>query len=202
MRQYYKWFFEEVENFQRKDGKILEIGVGQETWRVNFYKINIISLELINPGRCWQLQKKTCMRKQSAWKIGRIQAVGTLDDVMQYKTDGDEMVDLQGKTMLPGFLDAHSHFVGAANAMTQCDLSECGNFSEIVDAMKMFAEKRNLSKDAWIVGCNYDQNFLEEKRHPDRYVLDEISHTNPVLLIHASSHMGVVNSKGIRNSAD
>ena len=47
---------------------------------------------------------------------GRIQAVGTLDDVMQYKTDGDEMVDLQGKTMLPGFLDAHSHFVGAANA--------------------------------------------------------------------------------------
>ena len=69
------------------------------------------------------------------------------------------MVDLQGKTMLPGFLDAHSHFVGAANAMTQCDLSECGNFSEIVDAMKMFAEKRNLSKDAWIVGCNYDQNF-------------------------------------------
>ena len=41
---------------------------------------------------------------------GRIQAVGTLDDVMQYKTDGDEMVDLQGKTMLPGFLDAHSHF--------------------------------------------------------------------------------------------
>ena len=70
---------------------------------------------------------------------GRIQAVGTLDDVMQYKTDGDEMVDLQGKTMLPGFLDAHSHFVGAANAMTQCDLSECGNFSEIVDAMKMFA---------------------------------------------------------------
>ena len=59
---------------------------------------------------------------------GRIQAVGTLDDVMQYKTDGDEMVDLQGKTMLPGFLDAHSHFVGAANAMTQCDLSECGKF--------------------------------------------------------------------------
>ena len=48
---------------------------------------------------------------------GRIQAVGTQDDVMQYKTDGDEMVDLQGKTMLPGFLDAHSHFVGAANAM-------------------------------------------------------------------------------------
>lgn len=48
--------------------------------------------------------------------------------------------------MLPGFLDAHSHFVGVANAMTQCDLSECGNFSEIVDAMKMFAEKEIYPK--------------------------------------------------------
>lgn len=48
--------------------------------------------------------------------------------------------------MLPGFLDAHSHFVGAANAMTQCDLSECGNFSEIVDAMKMFAEKKFIQR--------------------------------------------------------
>lgn len=48
------------------------------------------------------------------------------------------MVDLQGKTMLPGFIDAHSHFVGAANAMTQCDLSECISFSQIVECMKMF----------------------------------------------------------------
>ena len=49
---------------------------------------------------------------------GRIQAVGTQDDVMQYKTDGDEMVDLQGKTMLPGFLDAHSGpSTGAAHCL-------------------------------------------------------------------------------------
>ena len=60
---------------------------------------------------------------------GRILAVGSFDDVMQYKKDGDQMIDLKGKTMLPGFIDAHSHFVGAANAMTQCDLSGCGSFA-------------------------------------------------------------------------
>lgn len=56
--------FEEVENFQRKMERYLKLVSEQETWRVNFYKINIISLELINPGRCWQLQKKnirSCM---------------------------------------------------------------------------------------------------------------------------------------------
>lgn len=129
---------------------------------------------------------------------GRILAVGSFDDVMQYKKDGDQMIDLKGKTMLPGFIDAHSHFVGAANAMTQCDLSGCGSFAEIIDTMNAFAQKRKLTEDNWIIGCNYDQNFLKEKRHPDRYVLDEISRTNPVLLIHASSHMGVTNSRGLK----
>ncbi len=64
--------------------------------------------------------------------------------------------------------------------------------------MKAFKEKRGLSDDAWIVGCNYDHNFLQEERHPDRFTLDKISETNPVLLIHASSHMGVTNSQGLK----
>ena len=128
---------------------------------------------------------------------GRITAVGDRDEILSFRTEGDETVDLKGAVMLPGFIDGHSHFVGTANSMTQCELSGCKNFADIVDAMKAFKEKRHLPEDAWIVGCNYDHNFLEEERHPDRYVLDKISPTNPVLLIHASSHMGVTNSKGL-----
>ena len=65
----YKWFLRKWKIFREKMERYLKLVSEQETWRVNFYKINIISLELINPGRCWQLQKKTCMRKQSAWKM-------------------------------------------------------------------------------------------------------------------------------------
>lgn len=128
---------------------------------------------------------------------GRILSVGKEEQVLVLRKEGDETVDLQGKTMLPGFIDAHSHFVGAANAMTQCDLSECKDFAEIVQAMKAFKEKRHLSDDAWIIGSNYDQNFLREGRHPNKEVLDEISNTNPVLIVHASSHMAVTNSRGL-----
>lgn len=128
---------------------------------------------------------------------GRIVAVGSLEDIMKLKEPGDEVMDLNGKTMLPGFIDAHSHFVGAANAMSQCDLSFCENFDDIIRTMKEFMEKRKLSESDWVIGCNYDQNFLEEGCHPDRYVLDQISTINPVLLVHASSHMGVTNSKGL-----
>ena len=128
---------------------------------------------------------------------GRIKAVGTAGDVLKLREDSDEMIDLNGAVLMPGFIDAHSHFVGAANAMTQCDLSLCKDFGEIIELMKAFKEKRNLPGDAWIIGCNYDQNFLAEGRHPDKTVLDQISSENPVLLIHASSHMGVTNSRGL-----
>lgn len=128
---------------------------------------------------------------------GRIKAVGTARDVLKLQEDGDEVIDLNGAVLMPGFIDAHSHFVGAANAMTQCDLSLCKDFTEIVELMRDFKEKRNLQEGAWIIGCNYDQNFLAEGRHPDKTVLDQISSEHPVLLIHASSHMGVTNSRGL-----
>ena len=128
---------------------------------------------------------------------GIIQAVGTKEELLKLRSEGDRIVDLEGKTMLPGLIDGHSHFAGTANAMTQCDLSLCNSFADIIREMKNFKEKRKLSDDAWIVGCNYDHNFLAEGKHPDRFILDQISDTNPVLLIHASSHMGVTNSKGL-----
>ena len=128
---------------------------------------------------------------------GRIRAVGAAEDVMKLREDADEVIDLNGGVMLPGFIDAHSHFVGAAKAMTQCDLSLCKDFGEIIEQMRAFKEKRNIQEGEWIVGCNYDQNFLAEGRHPDKTVLDQISRENPVLLTHASSHMGVTNSRGL-----
>ena len=128
---------------------------------------------------------------------GRIKAVGTVRDVMKFREDGDEVINLNGAVMMPGFIDAHSHFVGAANAMTQCDLSLSKDFADIIEQMRAFKDKRNLQEGAWIIGCNYDQNFLTEGRHPDKTVLDQISRENPVLLIHASSHMGVTNSRGL-----
>ena len=91
------------------------------------------------------------------------QAVGTAGDVLKLREDADEMIDLNGAVLMPGFIDAHSHFVGAANAMTQCDLSLCKDFGEIIELMKAFKEKRNLPGDAWIIGCNYDQNFLQKE---------------------------------------
>lgn len=129
---------------------------------------------------------------------GKILAVGDQDEIMKLYEEQDEIIDLHGGAMLPGFIDGHSHFVGVANAMRQCDLSSCESFQDIIDTMKDFKDQKDLPEGAWLTGCNYDHNFLKEGRHPNREVLDQISTENPVLLIHASSHMGVTNSKGLQ----
>lgn len=125
---------------------------------------------------------------------GKILAVGSEQEILALKKDEDQVVDLGGKTMFPGFIDGHSHFVGLANSLAQCDLSEATSFADIVHKMKAFMKENEVQPGEWVFGNAYDHNFLVEKKHPDKFLLDEISKENPVVLVHASSHMGVVNS--------
>lgn len=97
---------------------------------------------------------------------GKITAVGSNEEILSIKKDGDKLIDLKGKTMLPAFIDAHSHFTGYAHALEQCDLSNCKNFEDIINTMSNFINKNKFPSDKWIIGCNYDQNFLKEQKHP------------------------------------
>lgn len=129
---------------------------------------------------------------------GRILKRGTREEVSACKGKDTIGVDLQGKTMLPGFIDSHSHFAGLATSLCQCDLSSARNFSDITDMMKEFIRINQIPEGQWVTGTNYDHNFLQEKQHPDKFVLDAVSEIHPIVIIHASSHMGVSNSMGLQ----
>ena len=100
--------------------------------------------------------------------------------------------------VLPGFIDGHSHFSGLAMSLGQCDLSSAKNFEDIIRLMQAFMKENGIPDGEWVTGTNYDHNYLQEKRHPDKFVLDQISDRHPVVIIHASSHMGVANSMGLK----
>lgn len=128
---------------------------------------------------------------------GVIIKVGKEKEVLSLKQEGDELIDLKGKTMFPGFIDGHSHFIGLANSLAQCDLSSANSFDDIVRLMKDFMKENDVQPGEWVNGNAYDHNFLVEKKHPDKHLLDRISTENPIVIIHASSHMGVANSKAL-----
>ena len=114
-----------------------------------------------------------------------------------------EMVDLQGKTMLPGFIDPHSHFGMVSSSMGQVDLNSppvggVANIAEIMQKMKNYKSENNIPDGEWIFGWGYDESQLKEKRHPNKKEIDAVLPNNPVYLAHTSGHMGVANTMALK----
>lgn len=127
---------------------------------------------------------------------GAIAALGDLSELSSL-APGARRVDLEGRTLLPAFLDPHSHITALAATLSLCQLGAANSFEQIGLALRAFAEARRLPPDAWVMGFGYDHNVLAERVHPTRQVLDRFFPRAPVLITHASGHMGVANSKAL-----
>ena len=109
--------------------------------------------------------------------------------------DVDTKIDLLGKTILPSFLDAHSHITSIAMSYLQVDLGSCTSINEIKDILSKYYTE---NKPTIINAINYDHNKLIEKRHPTKDDIDDVIPNIPVVLSHNSNHFGVLNTKAIK----
>lgn len=109
-----------------------------------------------------------------------------------------KFIDLQGKCLMPSFIDSHSHVISFANTLNLVDLSKATSIEQIIQLFKDYLIKNKPAADKMLIGFGYDHNFLKEKRHPLATDLDKISPTNPIMISHASGHMGVINTKAIQ----
>lgn len=139
-----------------------------------------------------------------AVKGGKILAVGSRKDILRYKGSKTAMHDLAGRTMLPGFVDAHGHaFMIGLQAVSANILSPPDGAVKDIKSLQATltnwsSESAAIRKDiGLILGFGYDDAQLAEQRHPTRDDLDAVSKELPVLIIHQSGHIGVLNSKAL-----
>ena len=137
-----------------------------------------------------------------AVKDGKIIQVGTDKAVGAHNGEQTKMIDLKGKTLLPGFIDAHSHIGLSLQLMDQVDLTappvgKVKNIPDIIAKLKEQQVNKNIPKGEWIIGWGYDPDQLEEQRHPNKLDLDEAFPDNPVYLLHVSGHLCTVNSAAL-----
>jgi predicted amidohydrolase YtcJ len=137
-----------------------------------------------------------------AVRDGIIVAVGSAAQTATMRGPETTVVDLAGRTLAPGFIDGHAHFVQfglqaiGANLLAEPD-GQVGNIDNLIDALKQFATGPDVSRTGWIFGTGYDDSILAEQRHPTRDDLDRVSADLPVMATHISGHFAAVNSKGL-----
>lgn len=132
-------------------------------------------------------------------KDGLIAFTGSKDEAMKVAGEGGTMTDLEGKTLLPGFLDAHSHYINSLLVANQCKLyappSGPGkDVPSIIGALKQFAEERKIPKGEMIMDYGYDDNVMPNGVLLNRDDLDRAFPENPVRIDHVSMHGAVMNS--------
>jgi len=131
---------------------------------------------------------------------GKIIAVGQETDLETKVSWFRRKIDLAGKTVLPGFVDAHSHFPSAGLVHAGLNLSPppMGTVATLQNLLNKVSQAgKSRDPGNWIIGLNYDDANLTEGRHPSRAELDTISPEHPVYLWHRSGHMGVANTMAL-----
>lgn len=129
---------------------------------------------------------------------------GKFEEAKNYQNEQTELIDLKGKTMTPGLIEGHGHFMGLGYNELELDLINTTSYQDIIDAV---AEKVKKSKPGeWIVGRGWHQSKWDSlpanivKGFQTHHLLSEVSPDNPVYLSHASGHAGFANAKAMEIS--
>jgi predicted amidohydrolase YtcJ len=150
-------------------------------------------------GTILTLEEKQSPAEAVATMGNNIVAVGKKAFIRKMAGPATRVVDLAGKTLVPGLNEPHNHFaMYGVYALRMVNLQSLplGPVSRMKDLIEALREKAGKTpKGEWILGRGYDDTLMEEKRHPTRHDLDQASSEHPIYITHVSGHLSVANSK-------
>jgi len=127
---------------------------------------------------------------------GRVFYVGSSDDVLRIsKGLGGDVIDLSGRVVLPGFIDAHVHLDSLGESLSSLDLRGVRSIKELKERLRDFAV-RNRGR-YWVLGRGWDQELFDEGRWPTRWDVDEVVGDRPVVLTRTCGHVALLNTKAL-----
>ncbi len=110
----------------------------------------------------------------------------------------DKLIDLMGATMMPAFIDSHSHFFQVANSFLQVSLDNAASFQEILERFQSYISKNKIKPGEWIIARDYDNNLMPDSKNLTLNELDRLALENPIVINHKSGHMGLFNSAALK----
>lgn len=152
-------------------------------------------LALIN-GNIVTLEKEQPQAEAVLIRNGYIDEVGSTQEILTLKSKAAEIIDLRGRTVLPGLVKSHAHTTMVGLGLLEVDCrTEVKSIADILERIKQ--KIKTTEPGNWILGGGYDDTKLQEKRHLTRWDLDSVAKEYPVFLKRTCLHMGVANSKAL-----
>lgn len=129
----------------------------------------------------------------------RFAAVGSDGEVLALRAEGDEVIDLGGRFVCPGFNDSHMHLLNYGAAMSGCDLAaHTASLADVQNALRDFIRREGIAPGQWVKGRGWNQDyFAGEKRIPTRHDLDAVSMEHPICIVRCCGHALVVNTMAL-----
>ena len=155
------------------------------------------TLVLLN-GRVYTLNYRKPTAQAIAVSDEKIVYVGENSEASKFVGSNTKVVDLDGKTVLPGFTDCHVHVASFGRSLSALNLR---NVTSITQLKEIVSERsQQHESDTWILGYGWDQEKFAEKRLPTRWDLDKAAPNNPVILFRVCTHICVANSKALEKA--
>jgi hypothetical protein len=151
---------------------------------------------ILTNGNIITLNAKNPKAETIAIKEDKILALGKNNEIEKYKGDKTKIIDLQGKTVLPGLIDAHMHFPLLGMRLKQLYLD---NTKSVEEALAIISkEVKKAQPGEWITGRGWHTVYWNMKEYPDNSGLNEIAPNNPVFLVGMATHAAWVNDKALQ----
>lgn len=149
-------------------------------------------------GIVYTMDENNTISEAVAVKDNKIFKVGTTEEILALKGDNSQIIDLEGKALVPGFNDSHMHLVNYGYSQTQADLIGVESVEEINRRVSQYIKDKKVEKGTWVRGAGWNQDyFIGDKVFPTKYDLDKISLDHPIVVTRTCGHVAVVNSKAL-----
>ncbi|HUR55744.1 MAG TPA: amidohydrolase family protein, partial [Gemmataceae bacterium] len=147
-------------------------------------------------GKVWTVDSsKPTAEAVAVWR-GRVLKVGTTDEVKALAGPGTQVIDLKGRRLMPGFHDSHLHFLGGGQLLSQVNLKDAKDEAEFGRRLVEF--DKNLPRDRWIVGGNWDHDRAFGGALPTAATIDKFVKDRPVFIRRYDGHMALANTAALK----